>query len=353
MDDFRIDSHKLMYHIDRVHEWLHNGDCFPIYIEIAPSGKCQHRCIFCALDYLGYKNPFLDEVVLGERLKEMAGLGVKAVMYAGEGEPLLHRNIGRIVNLTKKVGIDVSVTTNGVALNGDLVEECLGSLSWVRVSVDAATPETYARIHGCHERDFHQVISNLATAVKVKKDTGCRCTIGAQLLLLADNLVEAVPLAVMLRDIGVDYFTIKPYSQHPSSGKAVNAVFEEAQLAELGRQLRLQATDKFRVVFRRRALGRVGKRKWYKKCLGLPFFAYIASTGDVYTCSTFLGDQDFCYGNIYEQSFSEIWKGQRRREVLRRVAGMDIAECRENCRLDEINSYLHRLKHLSAHDNFI
>ena len=53
-DDILIDSHKLMFHVDTVNKWLKGEKFYPIYVEVGPSGACNHRCIFCALDYLGY-----------------------------------------------------------------------------------------------------------------------------------------------------------------------------------------------------------------------------------------------------------------------------------------------------------
>jgi hypothetical protein len=33
MDSYRIDSHKLMYHIDRVSQWLNGQDIYPVYMQ--------------------------------------------------------------------------------------------------------------------------------------------------------------------------------------------------------------------------------------------------------------------------------------------------------------------------------
>jgi len=85
MDKFRIDSHKLIYHVDRVSDWLKGKNVYPIYVEIAPAGSCNHRCTYCALDFMEYKPRFLDSRILKERLSEMGSLGVKSIMYAGEG----------------------------------------------------------------------------------------------------------------------------------------------------------------------------------------------------------------------------------------------------------------------------
>src|SRR3989339_1566175 len=111
MDKYRIDSHKLMYHVSRINDWLEGKIIYPIYVEISPSGACNHRCTYCALDFMEYKPRFLKTELLKKRLFEMGQLGIKSIMYAGEGEPLLHKDIADIINHTRKAGIDLAITT--------------------------------------------------------------------------------------------------------------------------------------------------------------------------------------------------------------------------------------------------
>ena len=101
-------------------------------------------------------------------------------------------------------------------------------------------------------------------------------------------------------------------------------------------------------------------KKWdnsmknYDRCLALPFWSYLDSGGNVWGCSAYLGDERFLYGNIYENSFKEIWEGEKRRCSLGWVEKeLDIKQCRVNCRMDEINKYLWELKHPPEHANFI
>ena len=54
-DTYGIDSHKLHYHPDRVARWMEGANTYPIYMEISPSGTCNHRCVFCALDFMEYQ----------------------------------------------------------------------------------------------------------------------------------------------------------------------------------------------------------------------------------------------------------------------------------------------------------
>lgn len=62
--NYDIDSHKLMYHPHTVSQWLDGVNVYPIYVEVSPSGACNHRCSFCALDFMGYEKVFLKKGIL-------------------------------------------------------------------------------------------------------------------------------------------------------------------------------------------------------------------------------------------------------------------------------------------------
>ena len=299
MQDFRIDSHKLIFHAQRVSDWLSGKTICPIYLEIAPSGSCNHRCVFCAVDYLKYKPVFLDTKVLLDTVGAAGCSGVKSIMYAGEGEPLLHKDISRIITATKKVGIDVSITTNGVLLKKNLSRQILRHLSWIRISLNAGCASTYAAVHRCLHEDFNSVLENLGDAVAIKKRQGLKTTIGVQLLLIPQNVDEVVLLAKKIKRLGLDYLTIKPYSQHPLSGSSISKAFRYGDYLGLDNALRRLEDNRFKIIFRAHTMERLGVAKEYRHCLGLPFWAYIDSSGDVYACSAFLGKKDLCYGNIY------------------------------------------------------
>jgi len=344
-----------MYHVPRVNDWLEGKLTYPIYAEISPSGSCNHRCVYCALDFMEYEPRFLDTELLKQRLSEMAALGLKSVMYAGEGEPLLHKDIGDIILHTKKVGIDVAVTTNGVLLNESLVDKTLESITWIKVSISGATKETYAKIHRTSSNDFERVLKNMRYAVQVRNDNGYLTVLGMQLLLLPENWNEAVPLAQKAKDIGVDYLVVKPYSQHPLSKTNVYKNIGYRDYFHLSDKLEELNDKNFSVIFRKQTM-----KKWdddhrkYKHCLALPFWSYIDAGGNVWGCSCYLGDERFYYGNIYKNTFAEIWGGKQRKKSLDWVdTKLDTSQCRVNCRMDKINMYLWELKHPPEHVNFI
>lgn len=354
-DKYRIDSHKLIYHVSRVSDWLDGKLIYPVYMELSPSGICNHRCEFCGLDFMEYQKRFLDTAILKERLTEMGRLGVKSIMYGGEGEPFLHPDMVELILHTKRSGIDVAMTTNGVLYGPAKSEATLAAIEWVKVSIAAGTAGTYAKLHNTKPADFDRVIENMSHAARFKSENGLGCTLGMQMLLLPDNRHEAVTLARIARDIGMDYLVIKPYSQHPQSKTRQYSEIAYADAQRLEDELQEFNTDRFNVIFRARAM-----QKWdnasrpYTKCLALPFWSYIDAGGNVWGCSVFLRDDRFLYGNIYEQTFKEIWEGEKRLASLRWVENeMDASDCRVNCRMDEINRYLWELKFPPAHVNFI
>jgi len=354
-DQFRIDSHKLIFHPRRVAKWLAGETIYPLYAEISPSGSCNHRCTFCALDYMEYKPRFLDTTILKERLSEMGRLGLKSVMYGGEGEPFLHRDIGDIIVHTKKSGIDVGITTNGVLLTKKLAEQILGSTSWIKVSLNAGTAATYAKVHRTKPEDFDRVFQNLAEAIRIRNNSGSSCTLGVQTLLLPENAAEVELLAEKAKAAGLRYVVVKPYSQHLKSRTHTYRDIDYSQFYYLKDRLSRFVDDSFSVIFREQTMKKMKRTvRGYERCLALPFWSYIDSGGNVWGCSAYLGDEAFQYGNIQEQTFDEIWKGERRKNNLKMVAErLDPEECRMNCRMDEINLYLWELAHPKDHVNFI
>lgn len=365
-DQYAIDSHKLIYHPQRVSQFLEAGDewsraksIYPLYVEMTPVGACNHRCTFCAVDYIGYQPVRLSLEVAKRTLADMGRLGVKSVMFAGEGEPMLHKEIDQMVVAAAEAGIDTAMTTNASVVSDAFIENALPLMSWIKVSINAGTADTYAKIHGTKAADFDRVVHNLKRLVAARREHGYTCTLGAQILLLPENAHEIEGLARLCRDeIGLDYLVVKPYSQHVASLTQQYKTIDYQSFIDLDVHLAVLNTAEFSVIYRRNTMAKhfQGETGRYRRCHATPhFWAYIMATGAVYGCSAYLLDRRFEYGNINELDFQSIWEGSRREQNWHFVRKeLDIHECRVNCRMDEVNRYLDKLvTHSVPHVNFI
>lgn len=371
-DKFKIDSHKYAFHpqhsstVVNYHSDPSNEEFkikfknqHPKYIEVSPVGACNHRCTFCAVDYIGYKSVFMDVDKYRETIVSMLGKGCGSIMFAGEGEPLLHPKISEIVNLTKEEGkIDTSFTTNAVMLNENFVRSSLKNVSWIKVSFNAGTSSVYKDIHRTNEKDFSKVIENLKNAVEYSKKNNLQTKFGMQMLLLPENESTIHQLCEIARDIGMDYVVIKPYSQHKFSNTDKYKNIDYSKYLGLEDELKCYNSKDFNVIFRINTI-----KNWisqndqrYCHCIATPsVWAYIMADGAVYSCSAYLLDERFLLGNINDQSFDQIWASEKRIKHAEFVMNeLDINECRVNCRMDQINRYLDGIVNKSIeHMNFV
>ena len=192
---------------------------------------------------------------------------------------------------------------------------------------------------------------NLENTIKFRNEKNLETIIGTQFLALSQNIYESPKLARILKKIGVDNLQIKPYSHHPESSNDFS--MNQNNYYELDKRLEEFNSDNFKVLFREKTIKRLEEGITYKECYGLPFFALIDSKGNILPCNLFYGKDNFSYGNLNENTFSEIWESKKRKEVIKKIKEKGIENCRVGCRLDPINKYLNRLSNPQNHDNFI
>ncbi len=352
-EEYRIDSHKLMYHPRRVADWVEGKNIYPLSVEISPSSACNHRCLFCSFDYLDYRPIFLDHDLIIKNLKEMTEKGLKSVVLAGQGEPLLNPQTPELIEEIRSLGLDIGMSTNGVLFKKEFSARCLRLLKWVRFSLNAGSSETHQLIHKGTSNDFDIVLRNIADAVEEKRRKKLGTTIGVQLLLIPENADEVLQLAVKLKDIGVDYFTVKPYYQHPNSINVRGKTFDEKWCRKLQDKLQTLTDASYQIYFRMHTMTKLLKEKPYNICRALPFWTCIDAEANVWSCLSHIGNINYLYGNLKEKNFVEIWESEQRQEILKKIALLGVAHCQEACRLDEMNVYLHEVCNFSSHVNFI
>jgi MoaA/NifB/PqqE/SkfB family radical SAM enzyme len=299
----------------------------------------------------------LDGEIFNQRLTEMGRLGVRSLMFAGEGEPLLHPGLAGWVRTAKASGIDVSITTNGALGAAELWRQLLPDLTWTRFSVDAGSARVYARVHQVAATAFDKTLASIASAVEIKRAHNLPVTLGIQYLLLEENLDDLENAIRLFSRIGLDYLSLKPFSYHPQMQKEKDICYTSDIIDKVSHLVeRYQAQNTMRIIFRKEGvLAYRDQALRFQHCYALPFWGYISSLGDFYTCSVFLGDGRFRAGNIYQETMQDLFDGSARRESIDFGAHeLELAhECRINCRMARVNEFLEFLTHKPEHINFI
>ena len=119
------------------------------YLRISVTDKCNLKCIYCrpskGLTY--FKNAEIitdEEIVRFIRIAHKHGL--RKVRITG-GEPMMRRNITKLVSSIKSIGIqDLSLTTNGIKLSGLANDLKKAGLDRVNISLDTMDASRYKAI---------------------------------------------------------------------------------------------------------------------------------------------------------------------------------------------------------------
>lgn len=354
MSKYNFDGHKLMHHPDRVADFLARGDCYPLYMEISPVGICNHRCIFCAYDFIGYPNRRLERERTLDLIDELADCGLKSILFAGEGEPLIHPDIAAFILRAKQCGIDVGLFSNGQLLKEPLAEEILPALTFLRLSFNGGSRENYAKVHSVAPEVFDAVVANLKSAMRIKRQAGLQVDIGAQFVLIPENLDYLRQAAQTLKDCGVDYLAIKPFMQRELQSYHLGEQFAGDELDRVFTEAEGIGDDSFSVIARRESFLNYGIRH-YDRCYGTCFISVLNSAGDISSCLPYWEKPEYSFGNIYRNSFREIWNSEARRGVKQHLEQeLDAHGCPPSCRANAVNEFLWSLRHPQVkHINFI
>ena len=343
-----LDSHKINYHPKEIAQFLDGNLKAPIYVEISPTGICNHKCLFCHYNYLGHEGKFVKGKII-ELIHELAKMGVKCVVFAGNGEPTLHVDTLEAIQLAKELGMDVALSTNGALLNEKHFEILAKNLTWIRFSFNAGSQENYAQ-----ENDYNKVIENIRKLKSVKDVIKSEITLGTQFVLIPENKDYVLQHGKMLKELGVDYFSVKHFYEHSHNEFNVNSNFLTDEFLEnLTLESEKLCDESFKFIVR--STKNLSSQRVYDKCYGLEFLLFIDEQGDVYSCFSHQYDKKTILGNIFENSFKDIWNSAQKQDAVDHINNcINKNQCQPNCRHHQINNYLWEIKHPKMpHINFI
>ena len=362
-EKLRLDGHKLIYHLDRIFEWQKEDRIAPIQIDMGLTKFCNVGCIYCIGVTQGgmTKGEMIQPDALLRFIDDCGRLGVRAIAFIGDGEPTLNPAMYDSISLAKRVGVDVGVGTNGLLLDMSRADELLRDSSFVRINLSAGDAESFRKIHQVPASKFEMLLEKIRAMVEIKRKNNYECTIGIQMVLIPENFDQIIKLAELGADLGVDYLQIKQCSDTEYREIGVNYEDYNRVQDDLKRAEKLGSED-YMVKVKWNKINISAETELYKDkfrkydiCYGTPFLGQVSGNGKVYPCGPFFGKERFCMGDIHNESYYDIVKGDRYWKVHQDIVdNVDVhCDCTIGCRQDYINKFLWDLKNPPDHVSFI
>jgi MoaA/NifB/PqqE/SkfB family radical SAM enzyme len=319
-----LDSHKLSYHMDRVNAWEQGERIAPVSVDMSLTRACGAMCSFCyammqesqARSSIKIKNAL-------ELVDDFASIGIRSVSLVSDGESTLSPAYVPFIQHAAKSGIDVGNATNAWEWEPEKIEEVLPYLTWVRFTVAAGRPESYAQhmYKGPeHTEVFDRAISHIRYAVDLKKRKNLNVTLGIQMVLMPNLKDEILPFAKLGVDLGVDYAVIKHCSDDEQGSLGIDYRQYEG-LYGLLMQAEGLSNDQTKVIVKWDKI-KDGDKPPYQRFFGPQFLLQISGSGLVAPSGMFFNARysKLHIGNFTEERFKDIWKSERYWRAMRYLA---------------------------------
>jgi len=310
-----LDSHKLSYHYDRVEAWEAGERIAPVSVDMALTRACGSMCSFCyAMMQESQARSSIKTQHALNLLDDFAEIGIRSVSLVSDGESTLSTAYVPFIQHAASLGIDVGNATNAWEWEPEKIEQVLPHLTWVRFTVAAGRPESYANIMYKgpeHTTVFDRAISHIKYAVDLKRRKGLSVTLGIQMVLMPKLKDEIIPFAQLGLDLGVDYAVIKHCSDDEQGTLGID-YNQYNSLHEFLEQAETMSSDQTKIIVKWSKI-KDGNKPSYKRFYGPQFLLQISGSGLVAPSGMFFNARysKLHIGNFAEERFKDIWKSKR------------------------------------------
>jgi radical SAM protein with 4Fe4S-binding SPASM domain len=311
----------------------------PHEIQVEVTGACNLACRMCLVRYaprIGRRSGAMPLAAFRRLLEDLPDL--ERVTLQGLGEPLLAPDLLEMVEACTTRGIAVGFNSNGTLLTRDVADRVVATgLSWLHISLDGATAETYEGVRDGAR--FDVVRRNLEGLLDARRAAGAtRPRILLVFVAMRRNVAELPELVRLAHAWGVDGVRVQNLSHSftdtdPSGAYAGirefagdEALWREdltnddpfagaaALAAELGVDLRLPQLD---ATARDPMPGRPGCDWPWRS-------AYVTHRGEVQPCCMVMGSDRATLGRLDEGGgFAGVWQGDQYRAFRSRLGTPD------------------------------
>jgi radical SAM protein with 4Fe4S-binding SPASM domain len=199
----------------------------------------------------------------------------------------------------------------------------------------------------------------MKNAVMLRTKNDLKLGLWATIYLHEGNFHDAYEIVKFCKDIGLDYVVVQEpsYTEFSPSGRKefYSQGIPKKDIDAMRAKVLSLADDDFCVKVRfpinddTYFVG-MDKECWKSNfCQGVNFYTIISSDGEVYPCWRLWGKKEYSYGSLYDKSFEDIWRGERRKEMEKFVNSTPPTgdEC-SVCNIVKLNDILFKYRNATS-----
>jgi len=346
----QFSSDKILKHLDRVNEWLQGSNPFPVTVELDMTNLCNHRCPECVANYFRVADKSALSLKIAKSIvRQLAKNKIRGLIFTGGGEPLCNPYTLEIIKLARSLGLDLGFITNGSLLNKKSAKVILDNCTWVRVSLDAASPGIFKLTHGVDGNEFNRVIEKIKLTVDIKNKVKSKCTVGLGFLTSDYSVSDMVKVTILSKKLGVDYLQFRPMQVHQGGKFDYHWTDVQDEISECLKY----SNNGFQVLYSQHKYEMAHDERFgrhYHKCYGHQFATVISASAKMYICCHTRGYEKYCIGDLTKKNFKDIWNSKKRKDAINLI---DFRDCIPLCRDNTFNQILWNIKQPREHINFL
>jgi len=241
-------------------------------------------------------------------VNDAARTGARLIHFSGGGEPLLNPHVLEACQLATDLGLGVALSTSG----SFLTPEYARAVDYLRVSLNAGTPEIHQLVNSGYSTDWKRTIRNIKEAVMAKRQD-----IGLAFVVCPENVEDIPAFCRLAAECEVDFVHIRPafwYNQEQDA--AVHSVMERAKV--LSMQAQAENDSKLDIFAITEKFEGYWTPRTYERCRATLTGACLTATGDFALCQD---RTDLRYGTGYTlgANFEDIWYSEEHLALIGKV----------------------------------
>lgn len=282
----------------------------PASLQIEPSNICNLKCKMCALNFMKRKRGIMKFSLFKKIMDEVKPT---YLCLTGYTEAFMNKEIFKMINYAKKFST-VKIDTNATLLTEENIKKIIKSkLDILSISIDSLNKKTFEKIR--KKANFEKVIKGIELLKFYRKKMKSDLQIHFAITLQKQNIRDLPDILKFAKKIDADYVGIPFMTNYGIKNKK----YRSLQIGKQDLKNLKNVVAKSKAISRKlklninfKAIGLLLKYKAnYKKICSTPCYfpwygSYISFDGDVYSCC-YAYDGQIKFGNLYKQSFKEIW----------------------------------------------